>query len=277
MESADHTDSPRDDAPDEALSELDELKALRSGLRAYAKDVVKHIQGMGMPATPLEADRTCRMVTSADRMLVQVYATLDKLPSALPAAPRAVSRGASMSRDKAPDPHLAPCDDVEDEIDDDLEDEDGHGNSDDNDGRDKPHVRHMIEMIGRMTQDYARKCGFWPDGASYSEDDDLWPHRAEAIDLPEPPGDTIHQKIRNCILRSANAMASYEAQSKGVWPGGEPYSDDSPATKEGYWCSAVRADHEGKKARALPDEMPGPDAFPWWMVHKAMPDRHPPP
>jgi len=78
---------PTGRGPAEGLSELDELKALRSGLRAYAKDVVKHIQGMGMPKTPLEADRTCRMVTSADRMLVQVYATLEKLPSALPAAP----------------------------------------------------------------------------------------------------------------------------------------------------------------------------------------------
>ena len=267
-------DSPRDDGPAEGLSELDELKALRPGLRTYARDVVQHIQKMEMPATPLEADRTCRMVTSADRMLVQVYATLDKLPSALPAAQ---SRDASAARPKpAPKRFVCP-DDVEDELDDDFG-EDDEDNDDSDDGKDKPQVRHLIEMIGRMTQNYAKTCGFWPDGAPFAEDDDLWPHRAEAIDLPEPPGDTIHEKVRNCVLRRANAMARFEAQAKGEWPDGQPYGEDSPVTKAGYWSSAARADAEdGPKARRLRDESPGPEAFPWWMVHKAAPDRHPPP
>ena len=82
------------DSADPTQDELDaELKDLRAGLRAFGKRLALHVQGMDMPETPLEAERTARMVRATDQMLIQIYA-----PPAPPKPPRDTTRSAGSAR-----------------------------------------------------------------------------------------------------------------------------------------------------------------------------------
>ncbi len=109
------------DSAQPTQDELDaELKELRAGLRDYGKRVALHIQGMEMPKTPLEAERTARMVRATDQMLIQVYA-----PPAPPPRPRDTRSGQWSRARRGPD------DDADDDDDEDTDNEDENEDEDD--------------------------------------------------------------------------------------------------------------------------------------------------
>ncbi len=81
------------DTADETDDDLAELKELRAGLRAFGRKLALHVQEMDMPLTPLDAERTARMVRSTDLMLIQIYA-----PPPPPPRPREAARSGESTR-----------------------------------------------------------------------------------------------------------------------------------------------------------------------------------
>lgn len=57
----------------ENITGLSPLEQRRTRLRAFADRVLEAVEALPMPKTAADAERTLRTVTTADRMLVQLY------------------------------------------------------------------------------------------------------------------------------------------------------------------------------------------------------------
>ncbi len=99
-----------------------------------------------MPETPLEGERTVRMIRAADVMLVQLYA-----PPAPPSPPRG---GPGKTCQPVPAPSVAEPDEDDFDI---------------NNWREN-----LDTKVDDMTRVYAADLGFWPDGAPFDAGEDDW-------------------------------------------------------------------------------------------------------
>lgn len=67
------------DSFDDITADLSPLEQRRMRLRAFADRVLEAVEDLPMPKTALDAERTLRAVTAADRMLVQIYGRVTPL------------------------------------------------------------------------------------------------------------------------------------------------------------------------------------------------------
>jgi hypothetical protein len=73
------------DISDNIATDLSPLEQRRTRLRAFADRVLEAVEALPMPKTAADAERTLRTVTSADRMLVQLYKRITPLQQIDPA------------------------------------------------------------------------------------------------------------------------------------------------------------------------------------------------
>jgi hypothetical protein len=73
------------DISDNIATDLSPLEQRRARLRAFADRVLEAVEALPMPKTAADAERTLRTVTSADRMLVQLYKRITPLQQIDPA------------------------------------------------------------------------------------------------------------------------------------------------------------------------------------------------
>ena len=69
----------------ENITGLSPLEQRRTRLRAFADRVLEAVEALPMPKTAADAERTLRTVTTADRMLVQLYKRIAPLQQIDPA------------------------------------------------------------------------------------------------------------------------------------------------------------------------------------------------
>ena len=286
------------DNPDIAV-----LKARQAGLRAFMEDIAEHVMSRQLPGTFLEAERSVRAVTVADRFLQTVPASASREDG---------GRGATPDASPVRDPYRLRLRVYADKVmeavtfitkpDTFLEGEragryawnanrmlvqlytppkagkpavgdpdmDAPDMDDDAGGRDA-----LVNRLTSMVHTCAGQWGFWPDGTPFREGCAAPRTHMFAPDQTWPaPGDNLFDQMRNVIIASFNACARHHAESRGTWPDGTPFSpEDPPYTR-------VSANAVGREAP--PDiENPAPDeirvAGPWWIVRNltAPPPRPP--
>lgn len=237
------------DSANPTQADLDaELNELRAGLRDYGKRLAVHVQQMGMPETPLQAERTARMVRAADQMLIQVYT-----PPPPPPRPREARAGATRDS-QGHGAHLP--DDDEDTEDEDTPD------------KRKEIAEDIMRTIRGLTRIHAQATGFWPDGQPYDADNTDWQAAAESslavsAELPvDADGELSTDGFIALLLRRFNAQTRFQAEKRGFWPNEKPYAPGDP----GFW--SVTANHQFNEVGPAKGEISGPGYLPNWLVHR---------
>jgi len=105
----------------ENITGLSPLEQRRARLRAFADRVLEAVEALPMPKNAADAERTLRAVTTADRMLVQLYKRITPLQQIDPAtvslsaypsyAPRASNPPAAMPEPEEDTPFVYNFDD----------------------------------------------------------------------------------------------------------------------------------------------------------------------
>ena len=228
------------DSADPTQDELDaELKDLRAGLRAFGKELALHVRGMDMPKTPLEAERTARMVRATDQMLIQVYAP--------PPPPREARSGGSAPGSSS----RLTYDEIDDLADDDDKDDDGER---------RRAVEKVMNLIRGFTRAHAQTTGFWPNGQAYDAEDPNWrePAESELFLDGQPSVDVLNAEL----LRRFNIQTRLHAEKSGAWPDGSPWTGPAP----GFWSISATAQTRGQDL--APGEEHGPRYLPAWIVRR---------